>query len=137
MAIDYNKADLWTEGLKITGRDDEFGWQRTGKNRFLTLLAPENFKTLSLEVFEERLDLMMNIPEEKIKQICVSAFDGCLENVQGSSELITGNIVQRRTYVNDYFRKWFKPKDKEKEKEENDRYAGMGQSFLNYYKKKQ
>ncbi len=137
VAIDYNKADLWTEGLKITGRDDEFGWQRTGKNRFLTLLAPENFKTLSLEVFEERLDLMMNIPEEKIKQICVSAFDGCLENIQGSSELITGNIVQRRAYVNDYFRKWFKPKDKEKEKEENDRYAGMGQSFLNYYKKKQ
>jgi len=137
VAIDYNKADLWTEGLKITGRDDEFGWQRTGKNRFLTLLAPENFKTLSIEVFDERLKLMMDIPESRIKEICTKTFESCLKNVEGSSDLITGNLVKRREYINEYFRKWFKPKDKEKEKEEDDRYAGMGQSFLNYYKKKQ
>lgn len=137
IVIDYNKADLWTEGLKITGRDDDFGWQRIGKNRFLTLLAPENFKTLSIEVFDERLNLMMGIPEEKIKEICAKTFGGCLKNVPGSTDLITQNILLRRSYINDYFRKWFKPKDKEKEKEENDRYAGLGQSFLNYYKKNQ
>ncbi len=137
VAIDYNKADLWTEGLKITGRDEEFGWQRTGKNRFLTLLAPENFKTLSIEVFDERLKLMMDIPESRIKEICTKTFESCLKNVEGSSDLITGNLVRRREYINEYFRKWFKPKDIEKEKEEDDRYAGMGQSFLNYYKKKQ
>ncbi len=137
IVIDYNKADLWTEGLKITGRDDDFGWQRMGKNRFLTLLAPENFKTLSIEVFDERLNLMMGIPEEKIKEICAKTFGGCLKNVPGSTDLITQNILLRRSYINDYFRKWLKPKDKEKEKEENDRYAGLGQSFLNYYKKNQ
>lgn len=137
VAIDYNKADLWTEGMKITGRNDNFGWQRTGKNRFLTLLAPENFMNLSIDVFDERLKLMMDISPEKLNDVCVKTFDGVLENVPGSSELITKNIIERRSYINDYFRKWFKPKDKEKEKEENDRYSGMGQSFMNYYKKKQ
>ena len=137
VAIDYNKADLWTEGLKITGRDDDFGWERTGKNRFLTLLAPENFKNLSIDVFNERLNLLMDISENTLRDICVKTFEGVLENVPGSSDLITKNILQRRMYINDYFRTWFKPKDTEKEKAENDRYAGMGQSFLNYYKKKQ
>ncbi len=79
----------------------------------------------------------MGIPEEKIKNICIKSFEGVLKNVSGSADLITKNLMQRIEYINDYFRKWFKPKNTEKEKEEIDRYAGMGQSFLNYYKKKQ
>ncbi len=138
IVIDYNKADMLIRGMKISGNDQKFGWQRKEKTRFLTLLKPDSFSNMSIDDFEERLSALMNIKPERIMEICKKAYSfftgpGQEETVR----LITANLLERRTYIDDYFRKWFKPRDIEQEKQEDQRYAGLGQSFLDYYKQKE
>lgn len=138
IVIDYNKADLLTREMKISGNDQKFGWQRKEQTRFLTLLKPENFSNMCIDDFEERLSALMNIGPERIMEICRRAYSfftgpGREETVK----LITANLLKRRTYINDYFRKWFKSRDIEQQKQEDQKYAGLGQSFLDYYKKKE
>jgi hypothetical protein len=137
VVIDYNKADLKSEGMKITGRDDSFGWNRLEKTRFLTLLKPSNFENLSIEDFEDRLASLRGVTPERIKRITVQAFRG--ESVEGctpedAAELVARNIAVRADYIDRYFRKWFSERDQAKEDAETDRYAGLGKSFLEYYR---
>lgn len=135
IVIDYNKADLETPSMKIAGDPDKFGWFREEKTRFLTLLKPENFETMHLDDFEERLICLMNIKREDIRKICSDVFsDDSVNDVQKTSDLVTDNIMFRAEYLDTYFRKWFKKKDIKAAKELDDRYAGLGQSFLDYYK---
>lgn len=137
IVIDYNKADLLIRGMKISGNNQKFGWQRKEQTRFLTLLKPENFSNMCIDDFEERLNALMNIEPERIMEICRNAYSFFTEPEQKeTAKLITANLLERRTYLNDYFRKWFKPRDIEQQKQEDQRYAGLGQSFLDYYKKK-
>ena len=138
VVIDYNKADLLIHGMKISGNNQKFGWQRKEQTRFLTLLKPENFSNMWIDDFEERLSALMNIEPEKIMEIGRKAYSFFKESEQKETvELITANLLERRTYINDYFRKWFKPRDTEQQQQEDQRYAGLGQSFLDYYKKKE
>lgn len=138
IVIDYNKADLLIRGMKISGNNQKFGWQRKEQTRFLTLLKPENFSNMCIDDFEDRLSALMNIEPEKIMEIGRKAYSFFTESEQKETvELITANVLERRTYINDYFRKWFKPRDIEQQKQEDQRYAGLGQSFLDYYKKKE
>lgn len=135
IVIDYNKADLETKTMKISGDPDKFGWFREEKTRFLTLLKPENFEKMHIEDFEERLDCLKNINKEQVKNICNKVFttdsvNDLVETVDG----ITENIMFRADYLNNYFRKWFQKKDEKVEKELDSRYAGLGQSFMDYYK---
>lgn len=135
IVIDYNKSDLETKGMKIAGDPNKFGWFREEKTRFLTLLKPENFETMHIEDFEERLERLMTITSDDMKKICSKVFTmESINDVEKTSELVTDNIISRAKYLNDYFRKWFKKKDLKAEKEKDDRYAGLGQSFLDYYK---
>lgn len=137
IVIDYNKADLETENMKIAGDPDKFGWFREEKTRFLTLLKPENFEKMSIEDFEERLDCLKAINRGQIMDICTKiCTSDCVDNAQVTIEKITKNILFRAEFLNDYFRKWFKKKDLIAEKEIDDRYAGLGKSFLDFYKDK-
>jgi hypothetical protein len=139
IAIDYNKADLANTEMKINGRDDRFGWNRKEKTRFLTLLQPEHFENLSIEVFERRLNNLTDISRELLEYITEKAINSCCNDLKISSKmkkLVPDNIIRRREYINKYFRKWFHKRDTEKDKQEDDRYSGFGQSFLDYYKGK-
>lgn len=139
IAIDYNKADLAAEKMKITGREDRFGWNRLEKTRFLTLLQPDHFDNLSIETFEDRLQALENLSKELLKYIAEKAVSNCPDKaVCGNKiiEIVPKNITARKDYINKYFRHWFHIEDKTKSKEEDDRYSGFGQSFLDYYKGK-
>ena len=136
VVIDYNKADLETEEMKIYGMDEKFGWHREEKTRFLTLLKPENFDQFAIEDFDQRLTQMMSIKKSVITDICTKIFTKeIFEDPASAITLIVNNLCERRTYLDKYFRKWFKERDLEKEKEVDDRYAGLGKSFLDYYKR--
>ena len=136
VAIDYNKADLHTESMKITGESKKFGWHRKEKTRFLTLLKPEHFQQFNICDFETRLNTLMSIDRCLLKGICARVFD-CdmidLHDIEATAELVTNNLIKRREYINGYFRRWFKPGDDHREKRHEDRYAGLGKSFLDYY----
>ncbi len=135
IVIDYNKADLETDTMKIAGDPNKFGWFREEKTRFLTLLKPENFEKMCIEDFEERLTCLMSIKKEDIVSICKKVFTNeKINDVDETSKLVTDNIMFRADYLNTYFRKWFKKKDLKVEKEIDDRYAGLGKSFMDYYK---
>jgi hypothetical protein len=135
VAIDYNKADLLSEELKITGNDKEFGWFRQEKTRFLTLLKPSNFENLTIQNFNYRLNLLMNLSMDKIKEVAKIILTGYIPDPKEMSELVASNINIRRNYINDYFRKWFKEKNIEK-KDDNSQYKSFGQAFLKSFENK-
>jgi hypothetical protein len=136
VAIDFNHIDLESEKMKITGEENRFGWIRTEKTRFLTLLKPENFDKYSIEDFESRLELMMKIPEKQLIDICHLLFKGVVTRPESKSSLIVSNIVARRAYIDGYFRKFFLPRSKDKSGKNDAGYLSMGKSFVDYYEKK-
>jgi len=136
ITIDYNKADLASPKMKITGNDKEFGWFREEKTRFLTLLKPSNFENLTIDNFDYRLSTMMSLDLNKLKEICIRLFKDIIDDYEEKAELIISNISNRRTYINEYFRRWFKEKDITKEEKEDSDYSGLGKSFLKIYKDK-
>ncbi|MCK5153242.1 MAG: hypothetical protein KAQ93_02695 [Spirochaetales bacterium] len=136
VVIDYNKADLESEEMKIHGMKDKFGWHREEKTRFLTLLKPENFEMFTIEDFDQRLKIMMGIKESVLIGICNKVFTNeIFEDPKAAAKLIVDNFLRRRAYLDKYFRTWFKERDLEKEKEVDARYAGLGKSFTDYYKR--
>lgn len=136
VAIDNNKVDLESEEIKITGNNEKFGWYRSGKTRFLTLLTPENFENLTIDIFEGRLTRLNSIKKDELKKYCLLTFNKDVEEPEAKADLIVSNFVKRRDYITKYFREWFKEADLSKEKEEEERYSGLGKSFFEYYKKK-
>ena len=136
VVIDYNKADLETKEMKIHGMEEKFGWHREEKTRFLTLLKPENFDMFSLEDFDDRLKVMMDINKTVLSGICKKVFKSDIfKDPDAAVNLMVNNFIFRREYLNKYFRTWFKERDLEKEKEVDARYAGLGKSFTDYYKR--
>lgn len=136
VVIDYNKADLESKEMKIRGMKEKFGWHRKEKTRFLTLLKPENFEHFSIEDFDQRLKQMMQIKESVITGICKKVFTtDIFDDPESATKLIVNNITKRRTYLDNYFRTWFKKRDLAKEKEINSRYEGLGKAFNDYYKR--
>lgn len=137
VVIDYNKADLETTGMKIKGTEDHFGWHREEKTRFLTLLKPENFQALGIDDFEQRLTLMTGLDEARVFDLCRKVFaSGLFSDPESVARKISANLSARIAYLDRYFRRWFQERDVAKEQEVDDRYAGLGQSFLDYYKRK-
>lgn len=136
VVIDYDKADLESIEMKITGNEEKFGWFRLEKTRFLTLLKPENFERLSIEDFDERLTLMMAIDQERLRAICKTMFRSVLGDPDKKADEIVANIIKRREYINTYFRKWFKEKDTSIDEKINDDYGLFGKSFMKIYKNK-
>ncbi|NJL72335.1 MAG: serine/threonine protein phosphatase, partial [Candidatus Competibacteraceae bacterium] len=56
IAIDFLNVDLVTEGAKIEGLPDQFGWSRLEKTRYLTPLKVENFLIYDMTFFNQRFD---------------------------------------------------------------------------------
>ena len=137
VVIDYNMADLETTNMKILGLEDKFGWHREGKNRFLTLLKPENFQKFSIDDFHERLTLMGGLDKSFLVDLCLKVFlPDIVDDPAKTADMVANNLVSRISYLDTYFRAWFKESNPEKQKEVDDRYAGLGQSFVDFYKRK-
>lgn len=135
-AIDYDKADLTAEGMKITGNPDKFGWFRTEKTRFLTLLRPENFEGVSLEVFEPRLAAMTSIPEARIAAWARRLAEGYTPDPGAIASRIASNLVHRREYVDRYFRSMFKVAAQTRDVSHDSDYSMFGKSFLDMHDRK-
>lgn len=136
VAIDFDKVDLEEKELKITGTADKFGWIRGGKNRFLTLLRPENFEGVSLECFEHRLSAMKAIPETELRSIVHNLMKGFVEDTDAKTNLLVDNFTTRREYIDSYFRKMFKPESETDNLSNSEDYSMFGASFLDMYGKK-
>jgi hypothetical protein len=136
VAIDFNHADLECARMKITGNEKQFGWFREEKTRFLTLLKPENFEIYGIDDFEDRLSLLMGIPESRLKALCLRLFNPVVGEAEEKAELITKNLISRREHINAYFRKWFKRGKKRSIAQKESEYKGLGSQFVEIYKKK-
>ena len=135
-AIDYDKADLAAEGMKITGNPDKFGWFRSEKTRFLTLLRPENFAGLSIDAFDTRLRAMTSIPEALLRKLCRQVVRGYHEEPDAYGDKLAGNLLARRDYIDRYFRSMFKSESETRAECKDTDYSMFGDSFLAMYKKK-
>jgi hypothetical protein len=133
VAIDFDKADFESQDMKITGTDDKFGWIRTEKTRFLTLLRPENFLGVPIETFDSRLRSMTGLPLDMIKRLAHRLVDGyCDDPVTLSSDL-AANIDNRRKYIDAYFRKMFQLESQTRNVSNSDDYSMFGASFISKY----
>ncbi|HSV55756.1 MAG TPA: hypothetical protein VLH39_01435 [Magnetospirillaceae bacterium] len=128
-AIDFDQADLSTEDIKIRGNPDRFGWFRTEKTRFLTLLRPENFDGVSLEVFEPRLEAMAAIPESRIALWALRLARGYALDPERAAAGAAANLVRRREYVDGYFRSMFKTAALTENVGHDQDYSMFGKSF--------
>ena len=135
VAIDFDKADFVADQMKITGAPDAFGWRRTEKTRFLTLLRPDNFTNIPIETFEARLQALMAIPADGIARVTKRLVEGWCEDPEGLSAKLTANILARREYVDTYFRSMFKPAC-ETTNSCGDDYSMFGASFVAMHKEK-
>jgi hypothetical protein len=137
VAIDFNKVDLLTEGMKIKGNDDNFGWFRQEKTRFLTLLKPSNFEDMFLDDFEPRITLLENLSKAPLKKICTTLCKDMIDKPGEKTDLVINNIKSRARYLVDYWKKWYKPMteaDRDARENSSD-YSGLGDSFVKYFKK--
>jgi len=133
VAIDFDKADFECTTMKITGTEDKFGWIRTEKTRFLTLLRPDNFIGVSIETFEPRLKAMMSIPRAEFESLALQLVDGYSADPQNLAKKLADNLDMRRKYIDGYFRKMFKLQSETKNVSNSDDYSMFGASFLSAY----
>lgn len=133
VAIDFDKADFETTSMKISGTADKFGWKRTEKTRFLTLLRPENFEGVSIECFDARLKAMMAIPKELIEDLARRLVTGYCDDAKTLAATLTSNIESRRLYIDRYFREMFKPQSETRNTSNSDDYSMFGASFISTY----
>jgi len=136
VAIDYNHTDLAAQEMKITGRDDEFGWHREEKTRFLTLLKPSNFECYTIADFRERLDVMLELTGKHLYNLALLCFAGYVEDAREEAQLISANLQKRSRYINDYFITWFTNNNKAAAAQKTDDYSGLGKTFVDFYKRK-
>jgi hypothetical protein len=133
VAIDFDKADFESTEMKITGTDDKFGWIRTEKTRFLTLLRPDNFNGVPIETFDARLTSMMSLPLDSIKRLAFRLVDGYSDDPKALSATLASNIDKRRNYIDAYFRKMFQLESETRNVSNSDDYSMFGASFLSQY----
>jgi hypothetical protein len=134
VVIDYDKADLASENMKITGDPDKFGWFRTEKTRFLSPLRPPNFEGVPIDVFENRLKEMVSITREELLGVAMPLLEG-----HASSDFagkIVDLLLARVKYIEEYFRRMFKSATETKNKCNDSDYSMFGASFIDMYKGK-
>lgn len=136
VAIDYDKADLLSEAMKITGMEDKFGWLRTEKTRFLTLLRPEHFNGVSIAEFEDRLKSFSAVKNSDFLVLAQEAFGSYCPDCDTTAKMMLQNFIRRREYVDTYFRKMFKSAEETKSFSNEDDYSAFGKSFLDMHNKK-
>lgn len=136
VAIDYDKADMLSENMKITGMKEKFGWLRTEKTRFLTLLRPENFDGASIADFEDRLVAFSAIEHRLFRELAALTFGSWCTDADAVAAKVTDNFIKRRDYVNDYFRGMFKSAAETEDVSHDSEYSAFGQSFLDMHNRK-
>jgi hypothetical protein len=136
VAIDYDKADMLSEAMKITGMEEKFGWLRTEKTRFLTLLRPENFEGVSIADFDARLKAFAEIGPSDFLDLAKRAFKGWSPDPDALATTVTRNFLRRREYVDRYFRLMFKSAQATESTSHESEYLAFGQSFLDMHSKK-
>lgn len=136
VAIDYDKSDMMAEAMKITGMEAKFGWLRTEKTRFLTLLRPEHFDGVCITDFEDRLQAFTDIGVNDLLYIANAAFASWSPDSEELSKKVVRNFMRRREYVDRYFRLMFKSAADTKNVSHDDEYLAFGKSFLDMHNKK-
>jgi len=136
VAIDYDKADMLSTTMKITGMPEKFGWLRTEKTRFLTLLRPENFEAVSIEAFEDRLCAFGSISVKEITLLAKKVFAGYCPDPAALAATTGALFISRRDYVDAYFRKMFKSGAETRESCHDEDYSAFGQSFMDMHNRK-
>jgi len=136
VAIDYDKADLYSPAMKITGLEGKFGWHREEKTRFLTLLRPEHFEGVCIASFETRLRNFAAIKESYITSLAKEAFDSWCPNCNDMVKKVVSNFLKRRDYVENYFRAMFKSAQTTPDTSNGGEYAAFGKSFINMHEGK-
>lgn len=136
VVIDYDKADMLSESMKITGSNDKFGWLRAERTRFLTLLRPENFEGVSIEEFEPRLRAFGSVSKQEMVLLAKKIFNGFCADPESIAAKVADNIVKRRDYVDTYFRSMFKSKIETKNVSNEEDYSAFGKSFLDMHNRK-
>jgi len=136
VTIDFSNVDLLSEGNKIKGKDDIFGWERKEKTRYMTPLKNEQFYDYSFEFYRQRLDKFKQLSEEILINIGKKIFrDTYNEGGEKTVKTIAGNLISRIDYVYSYFEKWFNNPENRKllqkrtKKEMKDEYRLMGNFF--------
>lgn len=135
-AIDYDKADILSEDMKITGNPDKFGWFRNEKTRFLTLLRPDNFDGLSMDVFQERIAAMEALGTKRVRAWAAALAEGYCADPAAVADKVAANMERRIAYVASYFRSMFKEHCDTANVCHDDDYSMMGESFLAMHKRK-
>lgn len=133
VAIDFDKADLDSPEMKITGTEGKFGWIRTEKTRFLTLLRPDDFQGVPIETFDSRLRALTAIPLESLRKLAKRLVKGYCDDPDGLAGRLSANLDGRRKYIDEYFRKMFKPASETRNVSNSDDYSMLGASFLSAY----
>ncbi len=136
VAIDYDKADMLSPTMKITGMQDKFGWLRTEKTRFLTLLRPENFQFVSIDAFDNRLCAFSSISAKELTILARKVFHGYCPDPAGLADTTSAILTNRIDYVNTYFRKMFKSYAETSESCHDEDYSAFGQSFMDMHNRK-
>jgi len=136
VAIDYDKSDMMSEAMKITGMEAKFGWLRTEKTRFLTLLRPEHFDGVSISDFEDRLQSFTDIGVNDFLYLANAAFGAWCPDSEELAKKVVRNFMRRREYVDRYFRLMFKCAADTKNVSNDDDYLAFGQSFMDMHNKK-
>lgn len=136
VAIDYDKADMLSETMKITGMKEKFGWLRTEKTRFLTLLRPENFDGACICDFDDRLNAFAAIDEREALELTKLTFASWCPDPDGLATKVAGNFLKRRAYVDEYFRNMFKSASETKDVCHDSDYSAFGQSFIDMHNRK-
>jgi hypothetical protein len=136
VAIDFDKADLESETMKIVGTPEKFGWIRGEKTRFLTLLRPDNFDGVPLETFAPRLEALAAVPPEALRALARRLVDGYCPDPAALADRLTANFQARRAYIDEYFRRMFKPESETKSVSHADDYSMFGASFLAMHQNK-
>jgi len=136
VAIDYDKADLFSEAMKITGTTSKFGWLRAEKTRFLTLLRPEHFEGVSISVFEKRLNEFTSISSNELNALARDVFGKWTKDSDSIALKIASNIIKRRDYVDTYFRSMFTSAENTADLTHDNDYSDFGASFIAMHNKK-
>jgi hypothetical protein len=136
VAIDYDKVDLESERMKITGNTDKFGWFRQEKTRFLTLLRPDHFQGVGIEIFDGRLKAIMDIPESLLGNLARRVLMGYSPDWEIRADKVAANLLARRLYIDQYFRSMIKSAAQTEDIVHESDYSMFGSSFLEMYKDK-
>lgn len=100
---DFLGVDLVSEGMKIEGLRERFGWSDPEQNRRLSPLKEECYLAYDLSFFEARFERFGNIDGKVLEGICDLVLRHDPER-KVLAKRIASNLKKRAEYVHGYFR---------------------------------